>query len=1086
MTAAQVLGSTGTRIRDTADLVALLGVAYTDEQLAAVTAPLEPLVIVAGAGSGKTTVMAARVVWLVGTGLVAPERVLGLTFTNKAAGELGQRIRAALERLSGPAVPTVAERGPGAGRGSAEETEPGEPAVATYHSYAGRLIEEHGLRIGVEPHARLLADASRYQLAARVIRRAPGPFRTLTKSVTMLVDDLLALDAEVSEHLVDLADLRAHDRALPGLVARAGGPPSAGALQALAAAERRAELTDLVEAYRAAKRDRDLVDFGDQMRLAAALAQTCPEVGAAERATFGVVLLDEYQDTSVAQRLMLAGLFAGGHPVTAVGDPCQAIYGWRGASVANLEEFPQHFPRADGSPAVRLSLRENRRNGETILDLANGLAAPLRAIHQGVAPLLASAAARGRGELRASVHETYAEEVEWAAGQVQAALSDGVAADEIAVLVRVTRDIGPLHAALTARDIPVEVVGLGGLVHLPEVADLIALLEVLDDATANAALVRLLVGPRWRIGPRDLALLGRRAAELVRVPAGAAGRAPVPSPPEPVSALHEAVAGMDPVEIASLSDALADVGEAPFSAAARRRFVALDRELRELRRHVGEPLLDLLHRLATVTGLDVEIAAGPAAVAVRRRESLAAFLDVAASFNDLDGDSSVSAFLAYLRAAEEHERGLDSATPSTAESVKLMTAHKAKGLEWDVVVLPDVTADVFPSNRGRARWTTRGDSLPYPLRGDRDALPTVRDWSAKGLAAFADDLKELSRLEELRLAYVACTRPRRRLVVSAHWWGPTQKRRRGPSAYLEALRDFCRVRGIDAGGPWAPPPEDGAVNPCLGEVPEIGWPAPLEPAAHARRLEAVAMVRAAMAAPTRADAPSGGRTSEEQDRVAAWDRDLELLLAELRRGREPRREVELPASLSASQLLVLARDPDALARDLARPMPRAPVPQARRGTRFHAWVETLFTQQPLLDPADLPGAADHDLVEAEELEALKKAFLRSPYSERRPCRVEAPFALAVAGRVVRGRIDAVYETLDGFEVVDWKTNRTATADPLQLAVYRLAWAEIAGVDPERVSAAFLYVRSGKVVRPDPLPGRSQLEALLSGSQPQEA
>ncbi len=781
----------------------------------------------------------------------------------------------------------------------------------------------------------------------------------------------------------------------------------------------------------------------------------------------------------MAQRLMLSGLFAGGHPVTAVGDPCQAIYGWRGASVANLEEFPRHFPAADGSLAERRSLRENRRNGETILDLANGLAAPLRAIHAGVAPLLAAPAARGRGELRASVHETYTDEVAWVAGQVQTALAEGTAADEIAVLVRVTRDIGPLHAALTARDIPVEVVGLGGLVHLPEVADLVALLEVLDDATANAALVRLLVGPRWRIGARDLALLGRRAVELVKVSGGVAE-----------SPLAEAVAGTDPVEVASLADALAVPGDGPYSPAARRRFAAFDKELRELRRHVGEPLLDLLHRLASVTGLDVEIAAGGAKLAARRRESLAAFLDVAASFNDLDGDASVSAFLAYLRAAEEHERGLDSATPSTGESVKLMTAHKAKGLEWDVVVLPDVTADVFPSNRGRAKWTTRGDSLPYPLRGDRDDLPVVRDWSAKGVKAFDAEVKELSQLEELRLAYVACTRPRRRLVVSAHWWGPTQKKVRGPSAYLTELREFCAERGIDAGGPWAPAPPDGAANPLLDEVREVAWPATLDPVAHARRLESAAMVRAAMAAADAAadaDEPAVDDLSpEERARVTAWDRDLELLLAELRRAREPRREVELPAALSASQLLVLARDPAELASELARPMPRAPVAAARRGTRFHAWVETLFSQQPLLDSADVPGAGDHDLVDAAELEVLKKAFLRTEYAERRPLRVEAPFALSVAGRVVRGRIDAVYETLDGYEVVDWKTSGRASADPLQLAIYRLAWAEIAGVPPESVSAAFLYVRTGTIVRPDRLPGRDELAALLTGADPAAA
>jgi DNA helicase-2/ATP-dependent DNA helicase PcrA len=142
-------------------------------------------------------------------------------------------------------------------------------------------------------------------------------------------------------------------------------------------------------------------------------------------------------------------------------------------------------------------------------------------------------------------------------------------------------------------------------------------------------------------------------------------------------------------------------------------------------------------------------------------------------------------------------------------------------------------------------------------------------------------------------------------------------------------------------------------------------------------------------------------------------------------------------------------------------------------------VESLFAQQPLLEPDDLPGAADDDIVDEADLEQLKQAFLRSPYALRSPHAIEAPFQLVLAGRVVRGRIDAVYETGDGFEVVDWKTNRRATADPLQLAVYRLAWAEIVGLPVERVTAAFLYVRTGEVVRPADLPGREDLERLLS-------
>jgi DNA helicase-2/ATP-dependent DNA helicase PcrA len=162
-------------------------------------------------------------------------------------------------------------------------------------------------------------------------------------------------------------------------------------------------------------------------------------------------------------------------------------------------------------------------------------------------------------------------------------------------------------------------------------------------------------------------------------------------------------------------------------------------------------------------------------------------------------------------------------------------------------------------------------------------------------------------------------------------------------------------------------------------------------------------------------------------------------------------------------------------------MPRPPAPAARRGTRFHAWVETLFDERPLLDPSELPGAEDDELGTDADLAALQESFLAGPWAARKPVAVEAPFSLPLAGRVVRGRIDAVYDLGDGtWQVVDWKTGREA-ADPVQLAVYRLAWARLKGLDPAQVSGLFLYVRTGKEERHDDLPGAEELEALLSGA-----
>ncbi|MFI1810296.1 UvrD-helicase domain-containing protein [Streptomyces sp. NPDC020422] len=1097
------------RITDPEQLKELLGIPFTPEQTACIIAPPAPQVIVAGAGSGKTTVMAARVVWLVGTGQVAPEQVLGLTFTNKAAGELAERVRTALVR-AGVTDPDIID----------PDNPPGEPRISTYHAFAGQLLTDHGLRIGLEPTSRLLADATRYQLAARVLREAPGPYPALTKSFPTLVGDLLALDAELAEHLVRPQELAAYDTGLLDALSRAK-LTNADLRKVPEAAAARRELLDLVVRYRAAKRSRDLLDFGDQIALSAELATTRPEVGAILRDEFRVVLLDEYQDTSVAQRLLLSGLFGQGtgHAVTAVGDPCQAIYGWRGASVANLDDFPEHFPHRDGSPATRYALSENRRSGGRLLDLANGLAAPLRALHEGVEALRPAPGAERDGSVRIALLPTHAEEIDWLADSLAHLVRTGTEPGEIAVLCRTAGDFAAIQGALVARDVPVEVVGLSGLLHLPEIADLVAVCEVLQDPGANASLVRLLTGPRWRIGPRDLALLGRRARLLVHRPGE--------DPADPDQRLAAAVEGVDPAEVISLADALDTFLDAggeddglPFSAEARVRFARLATELRALRTSLADPLMDVLHRVLAATGLEVELSASPHALAARRRETLANFLDIAAGFATLDGEATLLAFLGFLRTAAQYEKGLDHALPGGENTVKVMTAHKSKGLEWDVVAVPGLVAGQFPSARARESWTSQPQVLPHALRGDAATLPAVDGWDSKALAAFKNALREHQHTEELRLGYVTFTRPRSLLLGSAHWWGPAQKKPRGPSDFLQALYAHCE-RGHGEIEAWAQAPEEGAENPLLTqELQDRSWPLPLDEESLERRREAARAVTARLWAPV----PQGGAAApaprdpgpedlwlpeedwqeepphadlpaqreelspEDAKTIASWDRDLTALTAELHRSRAATRDVLLPPYLSASQVIRLAADPDGFAKELARPLPKPPQPAARRGTRFHAWVESRFEELPLplLGPDELPGgeefAGEPEIVDERDLEALKEAFGRTPYAHRTPYRVEVPVHLSLAGRVVRGRIDAVYRDAESgaYEIVDWKTSHLRTADPLQLAIYRLAWAEQHGLAPEEVAAAFVYVRTGEVVRPRRLPGRPELEALLLG------
>jgi DNA helicase-2/ATP-dependent DNA helicase PcrA len=1086
-----------------ADLCDLVGVPLSPQQLEAATAPLEPGVVVAGAGSGKTTVMAARVVWLVATGQVRADEVLGLTFTNKAATSLAGRVRKALRD---------AHLGPGDGAG---DDEPGEPTVSTYHAFAARLLAEHGLRLGVEPTSRLLADASRHQLAYRVVCRPDEPLEALDTSPTRLVGQVLGLDDALADRAVAPSVLQEHDRALISSLAAAPIQQKTGSALALVA-RKRIDLAGLVEQFRRTKRARDLHDFADVSRLSAELARSQPAVAGILRAQFRVVLLDEYQDTSTAQRQLLQALFGEGHPVTAVGDPCQAIYGWRGASVTNIDAFPEHFPvlRPGRPPAAarRYPLDENRRSGPAILDVANDLARRLREEHPGVGPLVPGALGKGPGVLRCAMLPTFADEVVWVADRVAALRGVVGSWREIAVLCRTGTGFGPLAAALADRGVPVEVVGAEALLGLPPVVDLVSVLRVLHDPTANPSLLRLLTGPRWRIGPRDLAVLGHRAESLVSVRR--------PREPGEVRGLEqeldEAVTGSDPAELVSLSDALLDLGSQEhfaYSDEARQRLTALGREIRALRRHVGDPLVDLVHRVLATTGLEVELASSPAAAAADVRGQVQAFVDLAAGFADLDGATSLGAFLRYLDDAERFGEAPGAEGPSERDAVKLLTVHKSKGLEFPVVVLPFLVADTFPTGRRQEVWTTSAEAVPFAVRDEPvpaalAGYPPADGPRAADARAFRVAWADHDLVEEIRLGYVAVTRAESMLIASGSTWTPTGTKPRLPGPFLLAVREAA-LGGAGQVDEWAEAPEEGATNPQHDEAARMryAWPAPLDPeAAAARRaaadaaraqtaaLDSVADGRAAAATgddlaallallaatgPAAAEAPP-----EFEGLLAGWDSDLRLVLDQVRTDVDADVVVRLPEALSASAVMALAADEESFLAGLVRPMPRAPSPAAGRGTRFHAWVEARHGQQPMLGPDDLPGAADDGILSDDELDAMREAFLATPYAALVPAAVEAPFAVVLAGRVVRGRIDAVFQHVDPaggpatWEVVDWKTGRAHDADPLQLALYRLAWAEQQGVPPEQVAATFVYVRDGAAVRPAGLPGRDELEQLL--------
>ncbi|AAT88812.1 ATP-dependent DNA helicase [Leifsonia xyli subsp. xyli] len=1040
----------------------------TGQQQAVVEAPLSPAIVVAGAGSGKTETMANRVVWLLANGEVRVPEVLGLTFTRKAAGELAERVRKRIEQLAASGLTEI-------------EFDPFEaPDVATYNAFANAIFRENALFIGREPEAAVLSEASAWQLARRVVvDSADDRLADLDRNVDAVTTAVLNLSRALSENIAGAAEVgrmaegfgRVID--LPTGSARKAGPYATvkAAVETVGALP---SLLGLAERFAEEKRRRGFVEYSDQVALALAVCERLPDVVDDYRRRYRVVLLDEYQDTSVVQTRLLSTLFSG-EAVMAVGDPHQSIYGWRGASAANLSRFATDFT---GRPrrADEYVLSTSWRNPTRVLDAANILVAPLGAVSPVRVERLRARPGAVAGELACTFGQTVEEEAEaiaaWFAERIARRDAEGTL-PSAAMLCRSIKKIEVFTAALSRHRVPFHVLGLGGLLEQPVIADLVSALRVMHDPTAGSELIRLLTGARWRVGPKDIAALRRVASWL----AGCDHRFQELEP-DVRDRLRRSVAGE---ESASLVDALDFVVEAPeghrqlsaFSGSGVERMRAAGRQLDQLRSRAGLDLLDLVTIVQQELRLDIEVAANE--TAQLGQASLDAFAEQVASYLASDDRATLGSFLSWLAEAEKRDNLAPRSEDPEPGTVQILTIHGSKGLEWDVVAVPRLVEGELPvPPQSRRGWLAFGQ-LPNEFRGDSAELPvlpwrTVEDQKALdgAIADFEAENLARHRDEQRRLVYVAVTRARESLLLTGSYWS-TQSRPRGPGAYLRELQGA----GLIAGDAF-PPCDDPEDNPLAPASRTVSWP--LDPLGARRR-----------SVETAAEAVRSARARGAGD-GGVYARDLDLLLAE--RARRPSESglVELPARIPASRFKDYVSDPAGVASALRRPMPERPYRQTRLGTLFHRWVEERYGT--VAGRADELDATAHELddpageiLEAERLADLQATFAASEWAARAPDEVELEIHIALAGQVVVCKLDAVYRIADGrhdYQIVDWKTGRAPhdvgdlDRKQLQLALYRLAFAQYAGIEPERIDAVFYFVADDAVVRPSRLYSEREL------------
>lgn len=992
----------------------------TEDQLEVIRAPLDPALVIAGAGSGKTKTMALRVVYQVATGAVDPEHVLGLTFTKKAANELSSRINRMLRRAAQ------------AGHAMFDENSllMSRPLVQTYNSFASSIASDYGLLVGLDPSARLINDGERYQIMSAIVRSWPTLLHGKTST---LIDHALAISGRILDNQITTDDVRRELRAIEEHFASMDLARSWYVTKALDTFDQRRDVLDLVDAYLEYKRTHQLTEFADQVATANRVLTARPEFADQVRDQHRLILLDEFQDTSVNQLDFLATLFTD-TAVVAVGDPNQAIYGWRGASASALSDFRNRFKT--GGPTPQFTLSTAFRNRSAILDVANAVAEPLRshALREGLdVPPLEAASTGGSVELL--FPDYAAQSYDAVAADIETYIRENADANEgrgptVAVLCRQRSAFTPMAEALEARGIDYVQVGNTSAISAPECVTVRALLRLSAQPDRGDALARLLT--YLNVGAADVAALGEYA-----------GHHSIPE------VLGDSDVGMSEQGTQRLSRI--------------RSWIDRLTEARYAR------LPDLVNLAIREANLDVEVAAQSVRGGIGR-SALAALARTAATFADSIEGATLTDFLDWLDEVEEREKNGDDDLPladllvaaegrseeemETPSRVTIMTVHGAKGLEWDYVAIPELRKGRFDlTSTAKTYWLKDASEIPFSLRADRASLPEW-SWEQVGDPKAAKETYDTWRTDRMvihenrevrRLAYVAMTRPKDRLVLAGYWYDNVDNaekiaadpdgrlaKNRGPATLLSGLPI---------------------------EVP-TGWPVPdLSVTERERRYAWPTDLGRGTTEETRAAARALADAEPADENAPVWIRQLLEDVDALSARTGQRFQLDY---LSAGQVVGLASDEEAFVRDSVRPIPEVSGAAARLGQHVHEYIARHFG---LARTVDLLGE-DHQVlgldVSKPHVEKLISRFLDTTYATLRPTAIEQPINVPIAGYQLRGTIDAIFTDGDHVHIVDWKTGRApigedAEAKHLQLHLYRYAWATVTGTDPDLITATFIYL-----------------------------
>ena len=648
---------------------ALLG-GINPDQLRAVTHGEGPLLVVAGAGTGKTQVITRRIAWLIASRRAKPSEILALTFTDKAAAEMVLRV----DQL----VPYGYT----------------DTSIATFHAFGDRLIREYALELGLAPDVRVLSRAEvviflrehLYEFELEEYRPLGDPTRFLGALATLF--------SRCKDEDITPATYAAHAERIAAdavaLGAAAGGQEDDGVAALAEDARRQAELARAYGRYQDLLAANGFIDFGDQVALALRLVRESAAARTAIAGRFRYILVDEFQDTNRAQAELVSLLAEPHRNVTVVGDDDQAIYAFRGAAIDNILDFEARYQGARTvvlrrnyrslGPILDASYRLVRFNDPGRLEVRTGITKRLKAERRDPA-----AAA-----VRLEAFATGSEEADWIASDIARRIADGAGPRDHAVLVRANGHADPVLRALNLAGIPWRFSGSSGLYARPEVRLLMAFLRAVADPESSVDLYALASSEVYGLGGEDLTAIVNTARRR-----------------------HRSV-------WATLDELERQPGILRVSPATRQ---AVHRLVEDLTRFTAmahdRPAGEVLYAFLRDTGMLARLARTPTTAAEEGLGNVARFFDIIRAQSALLADDRAMFVAGHLQTLIE--AGDDPATADLdpdADAVAVLTVHKAKGLEFPVVYLPGMVAGRFPGNG-------RGDALVLPAGLGRGAVPTA-------------------------------------------------------------------------------------------------------------------------------------------------------------------------------------------------------------------------------------------------------------------------------------------------------------------------------------------------------------------------